>query len=54
MKKSTLQEYAKIKLEYENFKELKKLLGLRSSNYTNTKDIQRKLTQTANLVKNNE
>jgi len=54
MKKSTLQQYSKIKREYETFKELKENLGLPSSNYTNIKEIRRKLTQTANLVKKNE
>ena len=54
MKKSALQQYSKIKREYETFKELKENLGLPSYNYTNIKEIRRKLTQTANLVKKNE
>lgn len=54
MKKSTLQEYSKIKREYEIFKELKENLGLSSSNYINIKEIRKKLLQTANLVKKNE
>jgi len=54
MKKSTLQQYSKIKREYEIYKEFKKNLGLTSSNYINIKEIRRSLTQTTNLVKRNE
>lgn len=54
MKKSTLQQYSKIKREYEIFKELKENLGLTSSNYVNIKEIRRNLTQTTNWVKRNE
>ena len=51
MKKSMVQEYSKIKREYEIYKELKENLGLPSSNYINIKGIRRNLLQPANFVK---
>ena len=53
MKESTRKQYLKIKQEYEIYKELKKKLGLPSSNYINIKEMSKKLQQ-SNLVKKNE
>ena len=53
MKESTRKQYLKIKREYEIFKELKKKLGLSSSNYVNIKEMKKKLHQ-SNLVQKNE
>ncbi len=53
MKESTSKQYLKIKQEYEIYKELKKKLGLSSSNYINIKEMRKKLQQ-SNLVQKNE
>ena len=53
MKKSLLQEYSKIKREFESYKKFKEEIGLSSSNYTDIKEIRKNLKQST-LVKKNE
>ena len=43
MKKSMLDEYLRIKQEYEVFKELRKKLGLASSPYLNIRNMHKNL-----------
>ena len=45
MKESILEQYSKIKQEYKLFRELKRKLGLSSSNYLNIEEMEKKLTQ---------
>jgi len=43
MKESARKQYLEIKQEYEIYKELKKKLGLPSSNYIDMKEMSKKL-----------
>ena len=43
MKESILEEYSRIKQEYQNYKNLRKKLGLKSQTYMNLNEMQIKL-----------
>ena len=46
MKESILEEYSRIKQEYERYKNLKKKLGLKSYKYMNLNEMKTKLELT--------
>lgn len=53
MNETLINQYSRIKREFEIFKEMKEKLGLSRSNYVNLKDIKKKLQQ-SNIMQNHE